>query len=181
MAVAPISDDSAQNAPRLALAAGAAVLRADAARVALARLDAALLAVLALEGPTSRQRLLHLLWPDEEPENARNALRQRLFRLRRAVGTELVAGGELLSLARGVEHDVDADADGLLLGAHDYADCPAFEQWLDAQRGMIAGAAASATVRASTPASATAATRKAPRWRSGSSPRTRSTKPPCSG
>ena len=43
-----------------------------------------------------------------------------------------------LSLARGVEHDVDADADGLLLGAHDYADCPAFEQWLDAQRGMIA-------------------------------------------
>ena len=99
MAVAPISDDSAQNAPRLALAAGAAVLRADAARVALARLDAALLAVLALEGPTSRQRLLQLLWPDEEPENARNALRQRLFRLRRAVGTELVAGGELLSLA----------------------------------------------------------------------------------
>ena len=138
MAVAPISDDSAQNAPRLALAAGAAVLRADAARVALARLDAALLAVLALEGPTSRQRLLHLLWPDEEPENARNALRQRLFRLRRAVGAELVAGGELLSLARGVEHDVDADADGLLLGAHDYADCPAFDQWLDAQRGMIA-------------------------------------------
>src|SRR5262245_3777810 len=74
----------------------AAVQRTDGTRVPLTRLDAALLAVLALEGSASRQRLLQLLWPDQEPEAARNALRQRLFRLRRAMGAELVSGQEQL-------------------------------------------------------------------------------------
>mgnify|MGYP003515633558 CR=1 FL=1 len=83
MAAAPVVEDSVQRdpPPRLVLTgADAAVYRADATRVALARLDAALLATLAVEGATSRQRLLQLLWPGEEPENARNVLRQRLFR-----------------------------------------------------------------------------------------------------
>ncbi|MCW5632394.1 MAG: AAA family ATPase [Rubrivivax sp.] len=120
----------------------------------LARLDAALLAVLAIEGPSSRQRLLQLLGSDEDdPEHARNALRQRLFRLRRAVGTDLVSGVEPLSLAAGVTPDTHLDADvdadtaagagvheraGELLAAHDYADFPAFERWLEEQRRVLA-------------------------------------------
>ncbi len=72
--------------------ANAALHRAGAAPLGLSRFDAALLAVLALDGTTSRQRLLRLLWPDQEPEGARNALRQRLFRLRRAAGADVVHG-----------------------------------------------------------------------------------------
>lgn len=114
----------------------AAMVRADGRHVPLARLDAALLAVLALEGVASRQRLLQLLWPDDEPDTARNALRQRLFRLRRAIGTQAIAGAELLSLQSGVAHDLDGD--GELLAAHDYAGHGIFENWLDAQRGARA-------------------------------------------
>ncbi len=139
MAAAPMVEDSVQRdlPPRLVLTgADAAVYRADATCIALARLDAALLATLAVEGATSRQRLLQLLWPGEAPESARNVLRQRLFRLRRAVGAEVVTGAERLSLAAGVTHDLDADA-GELLAAHDYADCPDFESWLDAQRAAL--------------------------------------------
>lgn len=69
--------------------------------IPLALRDAALLAWLALEGPTPRLRLAQLLWPDSEPEAARNALRQRLFQLRRAVGSELVVGSHTLALAPG--------------------------------------------------------------------------------
>ena len=116
-----------------------AVRRGGATPVPLSRLDAALLAVLAVEGATSRQRLLQLLWPEQEPENARNALRQRLFRLRRAAGADVVTGGELLSLAAGVTHDADGDAGGELLAEHDYADGPDFERWLEAQHRALAG------------------------------------------
>ena len=116
-----------------------AVRRGGATPVPLSRLDAALLVVLAVEGATSRQRLLQLLWPEQEPENARNALRQRLFRLRRAAGADVVTGGELLSLAAGVTHDADGDAGGELLAEHDYADGPDFERWLEAQRRALAG------------------------------------------
>jgi len=74
---------------------------------------AALLAWLALEGPTPRMRLAQLLWPDSEPEAARNALRQRLFQLRRQLGTELVSGSTTLALAEGVSHDLH-DSDSVL-------------------------------------------------------------------
>lgn len=140
MAAASIDESGAGNVSTLRLAltgATAAVCRADGTRVPLARLDAALLAVLAVERGVSRQRLLRLLWPDDEPDSARNVLRQRLFRLRRAVGADVVAGAELLSLAAAVSHDVDGD-EGVLLAAHDYAGHPAFERWLDEQRGIIA-------------------------------------------
>ena len=51
-----------------------------------------LLTWLALEGPTRRERLAGLLWPDSPADSARNALRQRLFRLRKQCGTDLVSG-----------------------------------------------------------------------------------------
>lgn len=74
--------------------------------LALAARDAALLAWLALEGPTARNRLAALLWPDSPPEAARNALRQRLFKLRQQHGRALVDGAGVLALAEGLAHDL---------------------------------------------------------------------------
>lgn len=125
---------------RLTLSGSAPALSIGTAQpVALTRLDAALLAVLALDGATSRQRLLRLFWPDQEPEDGRNALRQRLFRLRRAAGADLVRGSEQLTLADHVVHDLAPDGvhAGDLLAAFDYADCPELDDWLDSQRRAL--------------------------------------------
>ena len=107
---------------------------ADGTAQALAPRDAALLAWLALEGPTPRARLAELLWPDSEPEVARNAMRQRLFQLRKQVGQDLVSGSKTLSLATGVAHDL-LDSDTVLhhmvpmIGNE-------FDTWLQAQRAF---------------------------------------------
>jgi DNA-binding SARP family transcriptional activator/tetratricopeptide (TPR) repeat protein len=113
------------SAPRVALANGPAQ--------PLAALDAALLAWLAIEGPTPRARMAALLWPDKDADAARNSLRQRLFRLRRTVGVELVGGdATVLALADGIEHDLhDADvvlADVAIGVSGEFAD------WLALQR-----------------------------------------------
>lgn len=105
---------------------------ADGATWPLADLDAALLAWLALEGPTRRARLAALLWPDSDPVAARNSLRQRLFKLKRQCGTELVVGGAVLSLAEGVSHDLH-DGQGVL-GATPHEHSPEFSAWLRHQR-----------------------------------------------
>lgn len=89
-------------------------LTGDDRRVKLAARDALLLAWLALEGPTPRNRLAALLWPDSGIDAARNALRQRLFVLRRQFGDEaLVVGNATLALADGVTHDLEAADDVL--------------------------------------------------------------------
>ncbi|WP_395700551.1 ATP-binding protein [Aquabacterium sp.] len=76
--------------------------------------DGLLLAWLAIEGPTARERLAALLWPESAADAARNALRQRLFRLRRLCDGELVTGNaQQLALAAAVTHDLD-DADTVL-------------------------------------------------------------------
>ncbi len=110
----------------------------------LAPRDAALLAWLALEGPTPRTRLAQLLWPDSEPEAARNTLRQRLFQLRRQFGDALVVGGTTLALADGVRHDL-LDADDVLAGAaHEIGG--EFGAWLAQQRGRRQGRVRSSLV-----------------------------------
>lgn len=108
---------------------------------ALERKDAALLAMLALDGKGARARVAELLWPDAELDKARNNLRQRLFRLRRLAGTDLVRAGETLALADGVEHDlVEAvDLDGAatrsdLLGTLAYDDCGDLADWVASAR-----------------------------------------------
>jgi DNA-binding SARP family transcriptional activator len=94
------------SAPRVTLANGTAQ--------PLAALDAALLAWLAIEGPTPRARMAALLWPEKDADSARNSLRQRLFKLRRTVGVELVgADATVLALAEGIEHDLH-EAGGVL-------------------------------------------------------------------
>ena len=76
-------------------------VRGQAEAAALQPLDALLLAWLIVEGPTPRERLAQLLWPGSELQAARNALRQRLFRLRRQCGTPMVTGaGVIISASR---------------------------------------------------------------------------------
>jgi DNA-binding SARP family transcriptional activator/predicted ATPase len=99
---------------------------------ALALPDALLLAWLALEGPTARERLAALLWPHSDAEASRNALRQRLFRLRRQVGIDLVEGSAVLALAPGVRHDLAASMP--LLGALDAPEQPELDAWLARHR-----------------------------------------------
>ena len=107
-------------------------MQTAATTLELAPRDAALLAWLALEGPTARVRLASLLWPDSEPEAARNALRQRLFQLKRQLGAELVTGQAVLALADGVQHDLE-DSDSVLGHVrHDHS--VEFAAWLGQQR-----------------------------------------------
>ena len=94
--------------------------------------DALLLAYLAIEGPAPRSRLAALLWPDVDEERARGNLRQRLLRLNRAAGVELVTGHPQARLADGVEHDL-AETHELLEGIASEA-AGGLSEWLDAQR-----------------------------------------------
>lgn len=118
---------------RLMLSGVPLAQRAAAPPLPLGLRDAVMLAWLALEGPTPRTRLAQLLWPDSDADAARNALRQRLFHLRRQVGEGLVAGTATLSLGEGVEHDL-AHSDGVLgESRHDFG--AELSAWLEQQRG----------------------------------------------
>ena len=101
-----VADGPMAALPRLRLLAVPALVLPAGAQCALERKDAALLALLALEGPLTRARAATLLWPEAEPQKARNNLRQRLFRVRRAAGCEIVAERPALALAPEVEHDL---------------------------------------------------------------------------
>ncbi len=140
---------SGPHSVRLQLLRAPQVVGADGGSVPLIARDAALLALLAIDGPTARSRAIELLWPDEpDAAKARNALRQRLFRLRHAAAAELVASDELLTLAPGVEHDlrdlhgalaadpVHAVA-GELLGSFAYDEWIDFSAWLEAAREQL--------------------------------------------
>jgi DNA-binding SARP family transcriptional activator len=109
-----------------------AVAENGVAAVALPPRDAALLSWLALEGPTPRAHLAALLWPDSDAEAARNALRQRLFQLRKLLGADAVTGTTLLALAAGVTHDL-AESDQVL-GEGAPVVAGEFAAWLDQQR-----------------------------------------------
>ena len=124
-------------AMQLHLAASPRFLGADGSSVDLAARDAALLAWLALEGPTPRARLAALLWPDSDADAARNALRQRLFHLRKTLGFDAVAGSATLALAEGLTHDLD-DADSVLGDAAPAA-AGEFAAWLEQQRNRRRG------------------------------------------
>ncbi|MEO8312662.1 MAG: AAA family ATPase, partial [Caldimonas sp.] len=110
--------------PRCVLATGAAL--------PLEVTDALLLAYLCVEGPTSRARLASLLWPDADEARARGNLRQRLLRLRKSIGTDIVAGRSQLALAAGVDHDAGGDAD--LLASIGIDAAGSLGEWLEGAR-----------------------------------------------
>jgi DNA-binding SARP family transcriptional activator len=118
---------------RLLLADGPALQTGDGRLVELAPRDALLLAWLAIEGATPRTRLAQLLWPDSAAEAARNALRQRLFQLKKLCGAGLVQGQATLALADGVLHDLE-DSDDVLAGIAPELGAELAE-WLARQRG----------------------------------------------
>jgi DNA-binding SARP family transcriptional activator len=100
--------------------------------VDLAARDAALLAYLAIEGPTTRLRMVELLWPESTRDDGLNALRQRLFQLRRHLRAVLVDGQATLALAEGVSHDLLESSQVLGDALHEHS--PAFAVWLSGQR-----------------------------------------------
>lgn len=130
----------------------ARLLGPDGQRLHPERKTAALLAWLALEGPTRRARLTALLWPETREASARNNLVQMLRKLRAATGTDLVEGGDLLSLAPGLRVDALEARDALTRGQYadlaspggdvleglTYDDCPDLDDWLLAERGRWA-------------------------------------------
>src|SRR5687767_9406871 len=59
----------------------------------------AILAILAVEGAVSRDRLMALLWPDSDTARARGSLKQALHRLRQLLDTfDVVQGSSVVSL-----------------------------------------------------------------------------------
>jgi DNA-binding SARP family transcriptional activator len=121
------------------------VVRASAADHVLERRDAALLALLVLNGPTPRGQVAALLWPDVVPKLAQANLRQRLFRLKRAIGAELVISDTTrLQLLTGLLHDLQASQildpaqqrEHALLGGCDYSDCGPLNEWVEQARAQ---------------------------------------------
>ena len=78
------------------------------ARVRLSPKDAALLALVAMEGPIASERVVGLVWPNVDARRADASLRQRLFRLRRELGTNLVSQAAQLQLSSEIETDIGA-------------------------------------------------------------------------
>ena len=117
---------------RLHLAAAPSIEWDSAVPLALGKRDAAMLAWLAVEGPTSRDRLGELLWPASTSAQARTTLRQRLFRLKKVLGIDVVVGAQVLELAEGVSHDLAESTS--LLGDLTLADSPELDAWLAGQR-----------------------------------------------
>lgn len=124
----------------------------------LAPRDAALLVYLALAGPgspRSRDELVGVFWPDRPDRRARAALSQGLYRLRQALGDDLIrtSGEREVALdwsrvwcdAQAFEEAAQAgrleDAldlcRGELLSAFHVSDAPEFERWLDGMRERI--------------------------------------------
>ena len=73
-----------------------------------------------------------MLWPDVDDERARGNLRQRLLRLKRMAGTQLLIGDAQVQLAAGIGHDL-ADTHELLETVDPEA-ASGFAEWLTAQR-----------------------------------------------
>ncbi len=119
---------------------------------------AALLCYLALAVPRGfhrRDTLFALFWPEDDAEQARHALRQSVYFLRRALGPKSIVsrGDEELALApEQVRCDVwefDAAVDqgrpadalalyrGELLAGFHISAAPDFERWLDEERSRV--------------------------------------------
>ena len=123
------------NAATLHLSESPQVRLADhSTALALGSIDALLLAWLAVAGPTRRERLATLLWPDSPADSARTALRQRLFRLRRQCGIDLVAGNAVLGLAEGIGHDLHSSR--TLLGSLELPSGTELAEWLSTERAQ---------------------------------------------
>ena len=132
--------------PRVELLGLPRLVLHDAQPHVLERRDAALLALLVLQGPTSRHRVVGLLWPDLPLRAAQSNLRQRLFRLKQRVGSAIVVAEPAMMLADGIQHDLTPeigtlahlpdDAERPLLGSLEYDDCGELAEWVARARTL---------------------------------------------
>jgi DNA-binding SARP family transcriptional activator len=74
--------------------------------IVLDRISAKLLAVLAAEERVARDRVMALVWPESKARDGTSSLRNKRSRLRSLVGSELIVGDSVLSLAPFVTHDL---------------------------------------------------------------------------
>ncbi len=130
---------SISTSPRAALrlAREPRYVHADGTVDALEHKDALLLAYLAIEGPTPRGTVAALLWPDVDAPRARANLRQRLLRLRRTVGRDLVEGNEIAALCADLVVDLARDDEGdggSVLHGLDEGESAGFAEWLASAR-----------------------------------------------
>lgn len=113
------------------------------------------LAASATDAFVRRDLLLPVFWPELSEARARNALRQAIHQLRRALGAEVVVsrgadalgidGAQLRSdvhafeqaLARGALEDALAEYGGELLPGFGIDGAPAFERWLEDTRASL--------------------------------------------
>lgn len=95
---APVHAPRGPRRPQLRLVGPALLQWPDGRQQPLSSRDALLLGRLAQDGPQERQRLAAWLWPDTPAPQARTNLRQRLLRLRRALGLELLQGERRLMI-----------------------------------------------------------------------------------
>ncbi|MEO6407783.1 MAG: BTAD domain-containing putative transcriptional regulator [Burkholderiaceae bacterium] len=129
---------------RLRLVGQAQCVRVDGRVVVLEPKDALLLAYLAIVGVTRRKLLAERLWPEVPPARAGANLRQRLLRLRKSIGCELLVGTAVASLRPDVHIDVrvgglDNDVSGApcsdeLLAGVTASDAGGLAAWLDTER-----------------------------------------------
>jgi DNA-binding SARP family transcriptional activator len=142
-----------------------------------------LLAFLALEpGAHSREKLTALLWGDFPDDKAKASLRQALAHLREAVPESIHVERESVSLVGQVDCDVlqflraakdshrsaaEIDVSGFLADLH-LRRCPAFDEWADTVRAMLARRHSDVLAAATRESIATRqwreATRLAERW-----------------
>lgn len=121
----------------------------------------ALLALVAAAGRRgiSRDRLIGILWPDAEEEQARHTLSQTIYTLKRDTGRDwIVAGPELRldpsissevgdlqeALTAGAWETVDDLATGVFLEGFYLAGAPEFERWVEEERARLQSAIARA-------------------------------------
>jgi DNA-binding SARP family transcriptional activator len=117
---------------------------------------AALLVYLAVERRVSRESLTAFFWPESDAENARHALRQSLYHLRKAVGAEWIESrAHELVVTGDVRTDANAFTEALergdlasaaevyrgpfLDGVH-LVDLTSWESWVDTRRAQYARA-----------------------------------------
>ncbi len=132
----PMSTPTPAPFPRLRLIGEPVCIHGAGQVLVLEHKDALMLAYLAIEGPTPRRALAMLLWPDVDSERARANLRQRLFRLRKALGFNLLEGAAVASLPAHVQVDLATPGAGApeLLNAITEADAGGLAAWLASTR-----------------------------------------------
>lgn len=135
---------------------GALTLEAEstAAAPAVAPRPLALLAVIAAAGSRgiTRDRILGILWPDTEEEQARHTLAQTLYLLRRGTGRDWLASTTPMRLHEGIACDVTAFLDaveredleraaalytGPFLDGFYLSGAPQFEVWVEETRTRL--------------------------------------------